>query len=177
MQMGLAEFMNGSNSEITDTWNFNEEPASFALVSHFLLDVRQNEVELERLRLMQTDESELASLKSAPHLHDYIAGWNFFIKVSRCGFIAAYWYSCCCLNCALRCCVSVGPGVKWLTSHLLSWACRFSRIVQLSAATSAQWATVMAIGQDRSRPGGPYVTAGLRKISDSSSDTALCTQR
>lgn len=32
---------------------------------------------------------------------------------------------------------------------------------------------VMAMGQDRSRPGGPYVTAGLKKISASSSDTVL----
>lgn len=50
-------------------------------------------------------------------------------------------------------------------------------MVQLSAATSAQWATVMAIGQDRSRPAGPYMRAGLKKISDPSSDTVLQTQR
>lgn len=66
---------------------------------------------------------------------------------------------------------------KRLTSHLLSCACLFSRMVQLSAATSAQWAMVMAMGQDRSRPGGPYVTAGLKKISGSSSETVLHTQR
>lgn len=36
---------------------------------------------------------------------------------------------------------------------------------------------VMATGQDRSRPGGPYVTAGLKKISGPSSDTVLHTQR
>jgi len=62
---------------------------------------------------------------------------------------------------------------NWLTSHLLSWICLFNRMVQFSAATSAQCAMVMAMGQDRSRPGGPYVTAGLIKISDPSSDTAL----
>ncbi|TNN60067.1 hypothetical protein EYF80_029736 [Liparis tanakae] len=50
-------------------------------------------------------------------------------------------------------------------------------MVQLSAATSAQWATVMATGQHRSRPGGPYVTAGLKKISGPSSDTALHAQK
>ena len=49
-------------------------------------------------------------------------------------------------------------------------------MVQLSAATSAQWAMVMAIGQDRSRPGGPYMTAGLKKISGPSSDKVLHTQ-
>lgn len=47
-------------------------------------------------------------------------------------------------------------------------------MVQLSAETSAQCAMVMATEQDRSRPGGPYVTAGLRKTSDPSSDKALC---
>lgn len=34
----------------------------------------------------------------------------------------------------------------------------------------------MAVGKDRSRPGGPYVTVGLKKISDPSSDTVLHTQ-
>lgn len=71
----------------------------------------------------------------------------------------------------------LGLKKKCLTSHLLSCACLFSRMLQLSAATSAQWAMVMAMGQDRSRPGGPYVTAGLKKISDSSSDTALHIER
>lgn len=50
-------------------------------------------------------------------------------------------------------------------------------MVQLSVATSAQWAIVMAMGQDRSRPGGPYVTAGLKKISGPSSDTVLHIER
>ena len=41
-----------------------------------------------RLRLkgwifMQDDESELATLKSAPSSHDYTAGWHFFIEMSR----------------------------------------------------------------------------------------------
>lgn len=36
---------------------------------------------------------------------------------------------------------------------------------------------VMAMGQDRSRPGGPYVTAGLKKISGASSDTVLQKKR
>lgn len=46
-------------------------------------------------------------------------------------------------------------------------------MVQFPASTSPQWATVMAMGQDRSRPGGPYVTAGLRKISGPFSDKVL----
>lgn len=39
-----------------------------------------HEVELERLNFMQNDKSKLATLKSAPCLHDYSSGRKFSSK-------------------------------------------------------------------------------------------------
>lgn len=63
-----------------------------------------------------------------------------------------------------------------LTSHLLSWVFLLSWMFQFSASTLAQWGMVMATGQKRSRPGGPYVTSGPRRISQPSSVWTLNTQ-
>lgn len=60
-------------------------------------------------------------------------------------------------------------GPTALTSHLLSWVFLLSWMFQFSASSSAQWAMVMATGQKRSSPGGPYVTSGPRRISQPSS--------
>ncbi len=66
-----------------------------------------------------------------------------------------------------------GPAA--LTSHLLSWVFLLSWMFQFSESTSAQWAMVMATGQNRSRPGGPYITSGPRRISQPSSVWTLNT--